>query len=157
MPSVGMVGQNGREMAQAFLRMSKGAASCYHITQKQQNGPKLNILVASEASPVLTELIPRMTSNDYLVVNADDKAIFPYINKLGAKLITYGFNNKACITASSVTDDSLHVCIQREFTSLDGNQRIPQEFAAPVRPLVLSPEAALGAAAAWVICGGALS
>ena len=151
MPSVGMVGQNGRDMARAFLSMCKGAASCYYIAEGQHQGPKLDILVASEALPVLAELIPRMTPEDYLVVNADDKAIFPYLAARNAKLITYGFNNKACITASSVTDEGLHICIQRGFTALDGEQRDPQEFAAPGG--AVSPEAALGAAAAWAICG----
>ena len=153
MPSVGMVGQHGREMARAFLKMSQGAANCYHITQNQQHGPKLDILVASEASPVLAELIPHMTPEDYLVVNADDKAIFPYLAARSAKLVTYGFSNKACITASSVTDDGLHICIQRGFTALDGERRDPQEFAAPHGPVSVLPEVALGAAAAWVICG----
>jgi len=151
MPSVGMVGHNGREMARAFLNMCQGNASCYYINEGQPKGPKLDVLVASEASPMLRELIPRLSPEDYLIVNADDKAIFPYLTPRSAKLITYGFNNKACITASSITDDGLHICIQRSFTALDGEQRDPQEFAAPTVPV--SPESALGAAAAWVICG----
>jgi len=153
MPSVGMVGQNGREMARVLLRMCQGTASCYHITENQQQGPKLDVLVVSEASPVLAELIPKMSPDSYLVANADDKNIFPYLSPRRAKLITYGFNNKACVTASSVTDDGLHVCIQRSFTTLDGTTRDPQEFAAPVGPLAVSPEATLGAATVWAICG----
>jgi len=152
MPSVGMVGQNGREIAREFLRMSQGTASCYHITEDQQQGPKLDVLVVSEASPFLQELIPRLVPEGYLVVNADDKAIFPYLPQ-AAKLITYGFNNKACITASSITDEGLHVCIQRTFMGLDGDQRDPQEFAATTGPVSASPEATLGAAAVWAICG----
>ena len=153
MPSVGMVGQNGREMARAFLRMCQGTASCYHITEDHQHGPELDILVASEASPVLSALVPRLTPDCYLVVNADDKDIFPYLAPRQARLITYGFNNKACVTASSVTDDSLHICIQRSFTTLDGTTRDPQEFAAPASQM--SPDATLGAATAWAICGEA--
>ncbi|MCL2378838.1 MAG: hypothetical protein FWC77_06905 [Defluviitaleaceae bacterium] len=153
MASVGMVGQNGREMARAFLRMCQGTASCYHITEDQQQGPKLDILVASEASPVLAELVPKMAPESYLVANADDKEIFPYLSPRKAKLITYGFNNKACVTASSVTDDGLHICIQRSFTTLDGAIRDPQEFAAPIGSSLISPDVALGAAAVYAICG----
>ena len=153
MPSVGVVGGNGREMARAFLSMCQGTASCYHITKGQQHGPKLDILVATEASPVLAEIIPRMTSENFLVVNADDKMIFPYLSPHKAKLITYGFNNKACITASSITDDGIQICIQRAFTTLGGGKHDPQEFAAPGWSAPVSPEAALGAAAAWAICG----
>ena len=151
MPSVGMVGQNGQEMARAFLGMCQGSASCYCISEGQRPGSAPNVLVASEASPVLSELIPSMRPEDYLVVNADDKAIFPYLAPGKAKLITYGFNSKACITASSITDEGLQVCIQRGFTALDGQMRDPQEFAAPAH--AASPETALGAAAAWAICG----
>jgi len=132
--------------------MSQGATNCYHITESQRQGPKLDVLVVSEASPVLKELIPRLAPEGYLVVNADDKAIFPYLPG-GTRLITYGFNNKACITASSVTDDSLHICIQRTFTALDGGQRDPQEFATTTGSAPASPEATLGAAAVWAICG----
>ena len=152
MPSVGMVGQNGNEMAQAFLSMCQGKANCYNVTENPQ-GPDLDVLVVSEASPVLAEAIPRLAPDGYLVVNADDKAIFPYLTARQARLITYGFSNKACITASSVTDDAMHVCIQRAFTGLDGTQRDPQEFAALCGQISVSPEAALGAAAVWAICG----
>jgi len=152
MPAVGMVGQNGREMARAFLRMCQGTANCYHITENQQQGPKLDVLVVSEASPILADLVPKMTPDEYLVVNADDKNIFPYLAPRRAKLITYGFNNKACVTASSITDDGLHICIQRSFTTLDGATHDPQEFAAPGGNLSVSPETALGAATVWAIC-----
>ena len=149
MPSVGMVGQNGREMTRAFLRMCQGTASCYYITEGQHHGPDLDVLVVSGASSVLPKLIPRLTQDCYLVVNADDKEIFHYLTPSQARLITYGFSNKACVTASSVTQDNLHICIQRSFPSLDGTIRDPQEFAAP--GCAVPPEVALGAATAWAI------
>jgi len=149
MPSVGMVGNNGREMARAFLKMSQGTASCYHITDKQMVGPKVDVLVASEASPVLKAIIPALGAEDYLVVNADDKEIFPLLSGSEAKLITYGFNARACITASSVAEDGLQVCIQRTFLGMDGEERLPQEFAARVGQA--EAESVLGAAAAWAV------
>lgn len=148
MPSVGMVGNNGREMARAFLRMSQGSASCYHITNKQKFGPKVDVLVASEALPVLKTIIPTLGQNDYLVVNADDKDIFPLLKGSTAQIITYGFNGRACVTASSVSDDGLQVCIQRAFYGIDGTERLPQEFSARGTE---ESESVLGAAAAWVI------
>ena len=153
MPSVGMVGQNGQEIAQAVLSMCQGAANCYNISESEPQGPALDVLVVSEASPVLAEAIPRLVPDGYLVVNADDKAIFPYLQAQKARLITYGFSNKACITASSVTDDAMNVCIQRAFTGLDGTTRDPQEFIAPGGHISVAPESALGAAAVWAICG----
>ena len=152
MASVGVVGSNAHELQHAFMHMCKGAASCYHITDGQLHGPAPDILVVPEATPALAELIPRMNRENYLVVNADDKGIFPYLQSRPARIITYGFNNKACITASSVTDDALHVCIQRAFVALDGGMRELQEFAAP-GAMSVSAEAALGAAAVWAVCG----
>ena len=147
MPTVGMVGQNGREMAHELLRMNEGGARCFHITPEKPLAPELDMLVVSEALPVLAQAIETLSPEGYLVVNSDDKEIFAYLPQ-GAKLITYGLNSKACITASSITDDGLQVCIQRAFTGLGGNMCDPQEF--PVK-LSSSTELALGAAAAWIV------
>lgn len=152
MPAVGMVGAKGREMTKAFLRMADGKANCYHITDKHSTGPKVNVLVASEPSPVLGNIVPKLGKGDYLVVNSDDKSIFPLLSQSEATLITYGFNTRACITASSVTDDGLQVCIQRAFYGINGEERLPQEFSAKID----APESStnvLAAAAAWAICG----
>jgi len=152
MPSVGMVGKSGREIAKAFLRMAGGKASCYHITDKQLKGPKVNVVVAAEASPVLENIVPALGREDYLIVNADDKAIFPLLPQSEATLITYGFNGRACITASSVTEEGLQVCIQRAFQSMDGEERLPQEFSAKVR-VEENSDSVLAAAAALAVCG----
>jgi len=148
MSSVGIVSGNGREMARAFMRLSEGKANCYHITSEQPLGPKVNVLIAAEAAPVLTTILPALSKDDYLVVNADDRAIFPLLASSEAKLITYGFNNKACITASSVTDDGVQVCIQRAFYGIDGAEKLPQEFSARGREHSTS---LLGASAAWAV------
>jgi hypothetical protein len=150
MSAVGIVGVNGREISRAFLRLSKGVANCYHITDRQTSGPKVNVLVAAEASPVLKEIVPSLGSNDFLIINADDKQIFPLLGESEAQIITYGFNNRACVTASSVTEDGVQVCIQRAFTGADGTKRIPGEFSAPVKNGENSTSV-LGAAAAWTI------
>jgi len=152
MPAVGMVGSSGREIAKAFLRMSDGKASCYHITDRQSTGPKVNILVAAEASPVLQNVVSTLGSDDFLVVNADDKAIFPLLSQSEAKLITYGFNARACITASSVTEDGIQVCIQRAFHGIDGQECLPQEFSAKVK-VEENSDTVLAAAAALAVCG----
>ncbi|MCL2356440.1 MAG: hypothetical protein FWC70_04655 [Defluviitaleaceae bacterium] len=153
MPAVGIVGNNGREMTRAFLRMSKGSASCYHITDRQTLGPKVNVLIASEASPILTKVIPSLCSEDFLIVNSDDKNIFPMLENLPKNfthLITYGFNARACITASSVTRDGVQVCVQRGFFGMDGTEREPHEFSARTDSGENSMSI-LGAAAAWAV------
>jgi hypothetical protein len=145
MPAVGMIGNNGHEMTRAFLHLCRGAASCYHITDKQPYGPKIDVLVADASEPVLSTIVPTLTPDDYLIVNADNAEIFASLGETRAKVITYGFNSRVCITASSVTEDGLQLCIQRAFVDLGGNIRSPQEFSAPVT--------SLGAAAAWAVVG----
>jgi len=152
LPSVGLVGRSGKEIARVFLRMAGGKASCYHITDRQIKGPPVNVLVAAEASPVLANIVPKLGRNDYLIVNSDDKDIFPLLSQSKATLVTYGFNGKACITASSVTEDALQVCIQRAFQSMDGEEKLPQEFQAKVRTQENS-DSVLAAAAAFAVCG----
>ena len=150
MPSVGIVGNNGREMTRAFLRMSKGKASCYHITDRQPLTPKINVLVATEASPVLARILPQLGSEDFLIINSDDTTIFPMLENTLARLITYGFNSRACITASSVTRDGVQICVQRGFEGIDGTHHEPHEFAARSRTGENSMSV-LGAAAAWAV------
>ncbi|MCL1864088.1 MAG: hypothetical protein FWF78_11035 [Defluviitaleaceae bacterium] len=150
MTSVGIVGLDGHEMTQAFLRMSRGTAACFHITDSSPS-QKIQVLVVSDASPMISEIIPSLGSDDFLIVNADDKTIFGMLEKTPtcSHLITYGFNNRACITASSVTRDGVQVCIQRGFRGLDGIEREPQEFSATTRGE--NSMSVLGAAAAWVV------
>jgi hypothetical protein len=145
MPAVGMVSNNGHEMTRAFLHLCRGAANCYPITGNQSYGPKVDVLVADASLSVLSSLIPALTSDDFLIINADNTEIFTVLGQNRAKVITYGFNPRACITASSVTEDGLQLCIQRAFVDMEGVTRSPQEFSAPVT--------SLGAAAAWAVIG----
>jgi hypothetical protein len=145
MPAVGIVSNDGQKMTRAFLHLCKGKLNCYNITENRSYGPKINVLVADTQAPVLTHLAPRLSHDDYLIVNADCADIFPKLGKTQAKVITYGFNPRACITVSSVTEDGLQVCIQRAFVDMEGTTRNPQEFQAPVT--------SLGAAAAWAVLG----
>lgn len=145
MPAVGIVSNDGHKMTRAFLHLCKGKANCYNITENRSYGPKINVLVADASAPVLSQIAPRLGDGDYLIVNADDADIFPALGKTRARVITYGFNPRACITASSVSENGLQVCIQRAFVDMEGTTRAPQEFSAPVT--------SLGVAAAWAVVG----
>ena len=46
-------------------------------------------------------------------------------------VITYGFNSKATITASSVEEDQVMVCLQRTMKTREGKQMEPQEIEMP--------------------------
>lgn len=66
-------------------------------------------------------------------------------------IITYGFNGKASVTASSISDDALQVCIQRGFKTLSGIPYEPQEFKTPY-PQEVNPLNVLGAVTACAVC-----
>ena len=65
---------------------------------------------------------------EYLIVNTDITDNLKLLNDLQLQLITYGFNSKATITASSIDDNKIIVCLQRAITNAHGKQIEPQEF-----------------------------
>lgn len=90
------------------------------------------LLITHAPDSSLAERIARLDKQDYLIVNADDTAIFPFLaqSKNAASVITYGFNPKACITASSISENNMQVCIQRGFVKPNGQACEPHEFSA---------------------------
>ena len=58
----------------------------------------------------------------YLILNGDIE--IDILKKIGIekpiKLITFGFNSKSTITISSVRDEKIIVCLQRDIEKLDG-------------------------------------
>lgn len=64
----------------------------------------------------------------YLIINSDIKSEnLEFINNLKLNIITFGFNQKATITASSVEDD-LMLCLQRKIIDISENIIEPQEI-----------------------------
>ncbi|NLM13913.1 MAG: hypothetical protein GX209_09240 [Epulopiscium sp.] len=66
------------------------------------------------------------------IVNADDRSIFKLLKGNKTHLITYGFNSKASITASSIQEEEFNkrvqCCVQRTLTTFSGRELEPQEF-----------------------------
>ncbi|PKM50482.1 MAG: hypothetical protein CVV02_11115 [Firmicutes bacterium HGW-Firmicutes-7] len=63
----------------------------------------------------------------YLIINIDLHAKFDLSAFEGYKVITVGFNKKASVTVSSVEDEEIVFCIQREI-DLSSQKVEPQEF-----------------------------
>ena len=64
----------------------------------------------------------------YLIIDADEKIGLDLKDLQNLKVITYGFNSKSTITASSVTDEDLLICVQRNIMSLNKKEIEPQEI-----------------------------
>lgn len=67
-------------------------------------------------------------SAKYLVVNADEEINLNLLQETNGKVITYGFNSKSTVTASSVKEDNILLCVQRNIENLEGNNIELQEF-----------------------------
>ena len=74
------------------------------------------------------EAINKIVSNTkYLIINADIELELQLEEQVELNVITFGFNPKATITASSVEDEIL-LCIQRNIKDIDENLVEQQEI-----------------------------
>lgn len=73
-----------------------------------------------------------LDSKGVAIVNDDDGELVCFLEGMRRNCVTYGFNSKASITASSTGDDILDrsflCCQQRTVTSRDGKVIEPQEY-----------------------------
>ena len=168
MAAIGILGGNTNETTNSFLRICRDIGlkrmdTLYKITEndlipivcidENESQPSLSPLVwiVQEPSKHTAEVVSQLGPEGCLIVNADAEEIAPAILQSKSGLITYGFNPKASVTASSVADDALQVCIQRGFYSLGQRPYEPQEFKAPC-PLETDPLSVLGAITACAVC-----
>ena len=63
----------------------------------------------------------------YLIINCDVVKSFNVLNDIEINVITYGFNSKATITASSVGEEEILVCLQRNIINAKKQKVVPQE------------------------------
>lgn len=87
-----------------------------------------NIIILNQ---IESEFTVNLNNDGIFIVNSDDKNNFSLLKSGRAKLITYGFNSKSCVTASSVTSgdyQTIQCCIQRSLPTLSANIIEEQEF-----------------------------
>lgn len=94
------------------------------------------VIMSNEKTTILNEsklneknVIKRIIdSAKYLVVNADEEINLNLLQETNGKVITYGFNSKSTVTASSVKEDGVLLCVQRNIENLEGKNIELQEF-----------------------------
>ena len=69
----------------------------------------------------------------YIIINADEEITLEKIGNIKSNIISYGFNTKSIVTASSVDDDSMLICLQKAITSRIGNKIEEQEILVPIQ------------------------
>lgn len=70
-----------------------------------------------------------ISKSKYLIINGDIKieALKSFETDKPIRLITFGFNSKSTITISSVKDDKIIICIQRDIEKSNGEVLESQE------------------------------
>ena len=78
-----------------------------------------NIDLKQDEYKYMNEIISKST---YLIINEDIKIdVLKNLDiKIPIKIITFGFNSKSTITISSVKDEKIIVCLQRDIEKIDG-------------------------------------
>lgn len=63
----------------------------------------------------------------YVIINSDIKNNLSWLKRTGANVITYGLNNKASLTVSSINEDNALLCVQRSIHGVNNNLIEEQE------------------------------
>lgn len=64
----------------------------------------------------------------YIIINSDLDSNLKLVGNMESRIITYGFNSKATVTASSVNDEEIFLCIQRNVKGKNNMIIEPQEL-----------------------------
>lgn len=74
------------------------------------------------------ELRNIISNTKYVILNSDIETNLEILNDLNLTVITYGFNNKATFTVSSIEENSIIICLQRIIYNKNKEKIEPQEF-----------------------------
>lgn len=89
------------------------------------------ILILSNNEEVLCkrEIVKNFIKKaSYLVINSDEEINLDLLENIDLSIITVGFNSKSSITVSSVRDEGILLCVQRNMKLITGNKIEPQEI-----------------------------
>lgn len=88
---------------------------------------KFDILIFNKPMNFIAKnLLAIQNKKTFVLVNSDEYKSFGAFKNIF--LITYGINNKSCITVSSIQQNKIQLCIQRNLTALNGKVIEEQEF-----------------------------
>lgn len=75
------------------------------------------------------EILKNIIENvKYLVINVDEELDLDILKGMNLNVITYGFNSKSTITTSSVENENIMLCVQRNIKNCKGEEIEPQEI-----------------------------
>ncbi|MDR1643597.1 MAG: hypothetical protein LBT59_28200 [Clostridiales bacterium] len=154
MAVIGVMGEKrheAKEILDDLMKRSGQAGLVIDIESRDGDVPQVDVIVAAERSGTAGRLI-KNAGCSVLVMNPDCKEVLRESSQSPGLVITYGFNSKACVTASSVMDNEMQICIQRDLPTLNGSHLEQQEFSVAVDTLEKDPLHLLAAFAAIMVC-----
>lgn len=93
---------------------------------------KFNSIIINKENIIVKQrriLLKQILKNSkYLIINSDIYKQLEIANNLNITIITYGYNLKATITTSSISEDKILLCIQRNITTDLNNNIEPKEI-----------------------------
>ena len=95
--------------------------------------------------------IHNIADSSIIIANGDNHDLVMTLGKYHNNVITCGLSGICTITLSSIMDEELVVCIQRNITDVCGNCVMPQEI--PVKTSALTPHDAMLMYALALVCG----
>lgn len=69
-----------------------------------------------------------IAKSKYVILNTDVELEKEFWKDLNLTIISYGFNNKATFTISSVSENNIIICLQRTIKNIFDEKIEPQEF-----------------------------
>ncbi|MCL2592267.1 MAG: hypothetical protein FWD82_02760 [Defluviitaleaceae bacterium] len=102
----------------------------YNIWVNEFFDGNLGLFIVNEFSnkEFVKKSLSLISENGMIILNADTPVKYNLSLNRPIPLITYGFNPKSSVTASSVSEYGVQCCIQREIKDFYGNIIEPQEF-----------------------------
>lgn len=89
---------------------------------------RFETIVINDKLKDLRNLKTIVANASYVVLNSDITIDFNILENLNLSIISYGFNSKSTFTVSSVSENSIIICLQRMITSSFDKKYEPQEF-----------------------------
>jgi len=155
MTAVGLMGKQSREAGRFMREILENSGVMEEFTiidlERETCDAPLDILVAAGGSIYLNPAWIQTCC--FFIMNPDQKDILEYAAGSRGVLITYGFNSKVCVTASSVTDNEVQICVQRDLPTLPGGSVEQQEFGVSADTGPGGPENLLAAITAALAAG----
>ena len=88
------------------------------------------ILILDDKYDIENEgILQRIILNSkYLIIQSDIQDKLNFIEDKSINVITFGFNHKSTVTISSINEEKVVICIQRQIKKMNNNLIEPQEI-----------------------------